>query len=205
MDPSGIGKHGGSMGEPARLPHYTFDEYRRFEETANTKHEYLDGQILAMAGGTPEHAGLSAAVIEHLGRQLGAGPCQTFTSDLRVRVLATGLATYPDVTIVRGNLERDPEDGNGIVNPTVLVEVASSSTEHYDRGEKAAHYRRIPSLREYVFVSHRERHVERWWRDERGEWRSEAGGRGARLSLAAIGAVLDVDAIYGRSALTREL
>src|SRR5689334_2211322 len=104
MDASGTGRHDGGMGQPARLPFYTFDEYRRFEETANTKHEYLDGQILAMAGGTPEHAGLSAAVIEHLGRQLGGGRCQTFTSDLRVRVLATGLATYPDVTVVCGDL-----------------------------------------------------------------------------------------------------
>src|SRR4051812_18549083 len=96
--------HGGSMGEPARLAHYTYDEYRRFEAAANTKHEYLDGQILAMAGGTPEHAGLAAAVIEQLGPQLGGGPCQSFTSDLRIRVLATGLATYPDVTIVCGEL-----------------------------------------------------------------------------------------------------
>jgi Uma2 family endonuclease len=205
MDGSGTGRHDGGMGQPARLPYYTFDEYRRFEETANTKHEYLDGQILARAGGTPEHAGLSAAVIEHLGRQLGGGRCQTFTSDLRVRVLATGLATYPDVTVVCGALERDPEDGNGVVNPTLLVEVLSPSTEYYDRGEKAAHYRKIQSLREYVFVSHRERRVERWWRDDAGEWRSEEGRHGARVELAAIGAALDVDAIYDRSSLTSAL
>jgi Uma2 family endonuclease len=205
MDPSDSGRHDGGMGQPARLPYYTFDEYRRFEATANTKHEYLDGQILAMAGGTPEHAGLAAAVIEHLGSQLVGGSCQIFTSDLRVRVLATGLATYPDVTVVCGALERDPEDGNGATNPTLLVEVLSPSTEHYDRGEKAAHYRRIPSLREYVFVSHRERHIERWWRDAAGEWRSDEGRRGGRLELAAVGAVLDVDAIYDRSPLTRDL
>ncbi len=205
MDPTERGRHVGSMGEPARLAHYTYDEYRRFEAAANTKHEYLDGQILAMAGGTPEHAGLAASVIEQLGRQLAGGSCQSFTSDLRIRVLATGLATYPDVTIVCGDLERDPEDANGVVNPTVLVEVLSTSTEHYDRGEKAAHYRRIPSLREYVFVSHRERRLERWWRDDRGEWQSESAGRGSQLQMAAVNAGLDVDAIYDRSALTRDL
>jgi Uma2 family endonuclease len=205
MDPIGTERQVGSMGEPARLAHYTYDEYRRFEAAANTKHEYLDGQILAMAGGTPEHAGLAAAVIEQLGRQITGGPCQSFTSDLRIRVRATGLATYPDVTVVCGDLERDPEDVNGVVNPTVLVEVLSASTEHYDRGVKAAHYRQIPSLREYVLVSHRERRIERWYRNERDEWRSEDAGRGGRLQMAAVRAVLDVDAIYDRSALTRGL
>lgn len=205
MDTTGSGRHPGSMGEPARLAHYTYDEYRRFEAAANTKHEYLDGQILAMAGGTPEHAGLAAAVIAQLERQIGGGPCQSFTSDLRIRVLATGLATYPDVAIVCGDLERDPEDANGVVNPTALVEVLSASTEHYDRGEKAAHYRRIPSLREYVFVSHRERRIERWGRDEHDEWQSESAGRGARLQMASVSAALDVDAIYDRSSLTRGL
>jgi Uma2 family endonuclease len=195
----------GSVSEPARLPHYTYEEYRRFEELANAKHEYLDGQILAMAGGTPEHAGLAAAVIEHLGRQLAAADCHTYTSDLRVRVAATGLATYPDVTVVCGDVERDPEDENGIVNPTLLIEVTSTSTEHYDRGEKAAHYRRIPSLREYVLVSHRERRIERWWRIEGDEWRAESAGRGGRLVLAAGGVGLEVDAVYDRSPLTRDL
>lgn len=201
-DPRG---HVDSMGQPARLPYYTYDEYRRFEAQSNVKHEYLDGQILAMAGGTLEHAGLAASIIEHLGTQLAGAGCHTYTSDVRVRVLATGLATYPDVTVVCGSIERDPEDGNGIVNPTLLIEVTSPSTEHYDRGEKAAHYRRIPSLREYVLVSHRERRVERWWRVEGNEWRSESAIRGGRIALAAGGSALDVDAVYDRSPVTTVL
>lgn len=199
-DPHG---HVTSMGQPARLPYYTYDEYRRFERDSNVKHEYLDGQILAMAGGTLEHAGLAAAIIEHLGAQLAAAGCHAYTSDVRVRVMATGLATYPDVTVVCGSIECDPEDANGIVNPSLLVEVTSPSTEHYDRGEKAAHYRRIPALREYVLVSHRERRVERWWRVEGDEWRSESAVRDGRLVLAAGGSLLDVDAIYDRSPVTK--
>src|SRR5439155_1306577 len=92
VDEAGFGKV-----ERAR---YTYDEYRRFEEATDAKHEYIDGEILALAGGTPEHAALAAAVIAELSRQLVGGPCTTFTSDLRVRVRATGLATYPDATVI---------------------------------------------------------------------------------------------------------
>lgn len=195
----------GSVGEPARLPHYTYEEYRRFEALANAKHEYLDGQILAMAGGTPEHAALAAAVSTMLAQLRGDGPCRWFGSDLRVRVRATGLATYPDVTVICGELERDPDDGNNAVNPTLLVEVLSESTESYDRGEKVEHYRKIPSLREYLLVSHRARLIEHWWRDTSGHWQNEAAGGGEMVSLAALDITLGVDAVYDWSALTRDL
>ena len=205
MDATRPDGHPGVMGQPARLPYYTYDEYRRFEDGSNVKHEYLDGQILAMAGGSPEHATLAAAVIAQLDRQLVTGPCHMFTSDLRIRVVATGLATYPDVTVVCGDLESDPADRNNAVNPTLLIEVSSPSTEHYDRGAKAEHYRRIPSLREYVIVSQRERRIERWRPDASDGWQVEVAERGGRLALEAIGVVLDVDAVYDRSPLTRDL
>lgn len=201
-DPRG---HVTSMGQPARLPYYTYDDYRRFERDSNRRHEYLDGQILAMAGGTLEHAALAAAVCTLFGRALEHGPCRWFGSDLRVRVVATGLATYPDVAVICGDVQRDPDDRDNAINPTLVVEVTSPSTEHYDRGVKAAHYRRIASLREYVLVSHRERRIERWRPDAGDGWRVETAGRGQRLDLAAIGAVLAVDAVYDHSALTRDL
>lgn len=194
-----------SMEHPARLPYYTYDEYRRFERDSNVKHEYLDGQILAMAGGSPEHATLAAALITELGRQLASGPCHMFTSDLRIRVVATGLATYPDVTVICGDLERDPDDRNNAVNPTLLIEVSSPSTEHYDRGAKAEHYRRIPSLREYVIVSQKERRIEVWRPDQGDGWHVEIAKRGGRLELGAIGVVLDVDVVYDRSPVTKIL
>jgi Uma2 family endonuclease len=192
-----------AVSEPARLARYTYEDYRRFEETTDARHEYLHGQILAMAGGTPEHAALATAIIGLFERQLAGRPCYPFSSDLRVRVRATGLATYPDVTVICGDLERDPEDPNAGVNPTVLVEILSPSTEEYDRGEKFAHYRQVPSLREYLLVSHRERRIERWWRRETDEWERQSAGRGEVLHLSAVGIDLDLDAIYERSPLTR--
>jgi Uma2 family endonuclease len=101
-------------------------------------------------------------------RLLEGKPCEVFTSALRVRVVATGLATYPDVTVVCGKLEVDPDDSATVLNPAVLVEVLSDSTAEYDRGEKLDHYRKITSLREVLLVSHREPAIEVWRRDEAG-------------------------------------
>lgn len=193
------------MSEPAHRVRYTYEEYRLFEDTTDVKHEYLDGQILAMAGGTPSHAALAAAVIGNLERQLEGQPCYTLTADLRVRIPATGMATYPDVTVVCGDALLDPQDPNAVVNPTLLVEVLSDRTEAYDRGEKFEHYRQLPSLREYVLVSHRERSIEVWHRDAQGAWSRQARGRSETAALTSIHVDLLVDRIYDRSPLTRAL
>lgn len=158
------------MAEPARKPTYTFAEYLAQEATSNIRHEYLDGEIFAMSGGTIEHGAIAANVIRLLGNALLGKPCRVLTSDVRVRVLATGLATYPDVSVACGSLERDPEDANTVVNPAVLVEVLSDSTEAYDRGEKFAHYRRIPSLQDYLLVSQHEMLIEHYRRSNDGTW-----------------------------------
>lgn len=184
------------MSRPAQRARYTYEQYLRFEEATDAKHEFIEGEILAMAGGTPEHAALATAIIGFLERRLAGRPCYPFSSDLRVRVRATGLATYPDVTVICGDLERDPEDPNAAVNPTVLIEVLSPSTEDYDRGEKSAHYGKIPSLREYLLVSHRERRIERWWRQGTGDWERQSAGRGEVLHVSAIDIDLEIDAIY---------
>jgi len=194
-----------AVSRPAGYASYAYEEYRRFEESTDAKHEYLAGQILAMAGGTPEHAALAGALIGLFERQLAGGSCYTVPSDLRIRVAATGLATYPDVIVICGTLERDPEDPNAATNPTLLVEVLSDSTEAYDRGEKFVHYRQIASLREYVLVSHRGRRIERWWRDSGGSWQHEEAARGDVLELSAISVSLPVDAVYDRSPLTRAI
>lgn len=188
------------MTSPAHRIHYTRDEYLALEASSNVKHEYLDGQIYAMAGGTPEHAALAAAVIGLLFGQLRGGRCVAHDADLRVRVPATGLSTYPDVTVVCGPRERAPDDPHAITNPTLIVEVLSRSTEEYDRGDKFEHYKTLPSLREYVLVSHGERRVEVWTRDESGTWTRAIAGDGATASLASIGAVLDVRELYDAAA-----
>ena len=123
--------------------HYGYDEYLAHEEACNTKNEYLDGQIYAMAGASPAHNRLASAVTGLLVPQLLRGRCRTYSSDQRVRVRATGLATYPDVTVICGPVELDPDDPrqHTALNPALLVEVLSSSTEEYDRGEKFEHYK----------------------------------------------------------------
>jgi Uma2 family endonuclease len=157
-----------------------------------------------MAGGTPEHPALAASVVGLLFGQLRGGRCRVFDADLRVRVPATGLATYPDVTVVCGPREHDPEDVNSVVNPTLIVEVCSPSTEAYDRGEKFAHYSQLASLTEYVLVSHDTRSIEVRTRDGSGAFRSRTYGEGERAALQAVGAHLDVTELYESVTQPRE-
>jgi Uma2 family endonuclease len=184
------------MATPGALHGYSFAEYLALEESSNTKHEFLDGEIYGMAGGTPDHAALSVAVSSALLAQLRGGPCRVFSSDLRVRVLATGLAAYPDVTVVCGELERDPESPATVVNPRVVVEVLSDGTEAYDRGQKLDHYRRIPSLAAVVIVSHRAPSIEVWERTPDGTWSRRSFGTGQAAEIETLPARLPVDEIY---------
>jgi Uma2 family endonuclease len=188
------------MSAPAPRRHFTFRDYLALEEASNVKHEYFAGEIYAMAGGTPEHAALAVAVSAALFDQLAGSDCRVFSSDLRVRVLATGLATYPDVTVVCGDLEHDPENPATITNPTLVVEVLSPSTESYDRGEKLEHYRQIPSLRECVLVAHDRWRIEAWRRDAGGSWSQSIAEAGA-LDLTSVGCRLEVEALYGRAGI----
>jgi Uma2 family endonuclease len=187
------------MNEPARKLSATYPEYLAQELASDTKHEFLDGEIFAMAGGTPEHARLSSRVVGALLAQLRGRPCEAFSSDLRLRVLATGLATYPDVSVVCGRFEQDPEDANTLINPVVLVEVLSDSSEAYDRGEKFAHYRRIPSLREYVLVSQRRPRIEVFRRNEDGNWTLFEADASGSVQLVSIGCELSVDEVYSNA------
>ncbi|WP_437927764.1 Uma2 family endonuclease [Sorangium sp. So ce291] len=191
------------MVAPAHRIHYTYAEYLALEASSNVKHEYLDGQIYAMAGGTPEHAALAAAVIGLLFPELRRGRCRAYDADLRVRVPSTGLATYPDVTVVCGPLERDAEDGQAVTNPTLIVEVLSRSTEEYDRGDKFDHYKNLTSLRQYVLVSHRERSVEVWTRGVDDVFTSSITRAGDVALLVSIGAQLDVHELYEAAAEPR--
>ena len=173
---------------------YTFAEYLELEEISRVRHEYLAGEIYAMAGGTPEHAAIAAAIVAELGGQLRGRPCQVYSSDLRVRILATGLATYPDVTVVCGPSERDPDSPTHVVNPSVVVEVMSPSTEAYDRGEKREHYQQVPSLQAVLLVAADGGSVERWTRSEAG-WVRDEYGPGAVVPLPHLAVELAVDAL----------
>ena len=178
--------------------HYTYEDYLALDEASNVKLEYYAGDIYAMAGGTPEHAALCLQVGSSLNVQLEGKPCRVYGSELRIRVLATGLATYPDASVVCGPLERDPQGKHTVVNPTLVVEVLSPSTASHDCGEKREHYQRIPSLREIVLVSHERRHIEVHRRTADG-WSREEAGPGESITLDSIGCRLDVDALYDRA------
>jgi len=183
------------------LHRYTYQDYVSLEEESSTRHEFLAGEIVAMAGGTPEHAAMAAEVIGQLREQIRGGSCRVFTSDLGVRVKATGLATYPDASVVCGPTERDPDKKTNVTNPRLIVEVTSDSTEDYDRGEKLRHYQQIPSLEAIVIVSHREARVDVWARPTDSPlWSRTSAGAGASAAVPALGCLLDVDAIWRAAA-----
>jgi len=149
-----------------------------------------------MAGGMPEHAALAVGVSAAFLLALRAGPCRVRSSDLRVRVLATGLATSPDVTVVCGAYQSDPEDKHTITNPKVVVEITSESTNKYDRGEKLASYQQIAGLESVVIVSHRERLIEVFERTPSGGWARKEARTGQNVEIGSVGATLSVDEIY---------
>lgn len=184
------------MSEPAEKLKVTYAEYLAQEEASETKHEYLDGQIYDMAGGTPDHALLCLNVGGELRAQLRDRPCRAYSADLRVRIQATDLTTYPDVSVVCGKLQVAPEDKNAIVNPIVLVEVLSPSTEGYDRGQKFAHYRRISTLREYVLVAHEAKRIEIFRRDDQGAWALHEVRDTGSIDLTSIGCSLSIEEVY---------
>src|SRR3954470_21049245 len=161
---------------------HTYAEYLALEASSNVKHEFLGGQIYAMAGGTPEHAALAAAVIGLLFPQLRGRGCRAYDADLRVRT-RSGLATYPDVTVICGPTERDENDPQAVTNPALIIEVLSRSTEKYDTGDKFEHYKTLSSLRQYVLVSHRDRSLEVWTREHDNRWRSTIVREGATADL----------------------
>ena len=172
-----------------------FAEYLAIDARSDAKHEYIDGVVYAMSGGSPEHARLAMAIGLELGAQLRGKRCAVYSSDLRVRVMATGLASYPDITIVCGKLELDPENDHTVTNPAAIIEVSSPSTERYDRETKYAHYRQIVSLRTYVLVSQDERLVEVFTRNTDGTW-TLRDVRHGEAKLDEIECTLDIDAIY---------
>ncbi len=183
--------------------HYTLDDYLGVEEMSAVRHEFLDGQIFAMAGGTPEHAALSAAILVLLGSKLRGGLCRPYSADLRIRVLATGLATYPDAAVICGEPERDPSSPTHVTNPTVVVEVLSMSTEEYDRGEKREHYQQIPALQEYVLVAQARRRIEVFHRSAvDGGWVHRVHECGDTVVLPSSGLTFTTDELYDAAGLT---
>lgn len=184
------------MGDAAARRRIDYAEYLALKAATDQRHEWLDGEVYAMAGGTIEHGQLIAAATMALGQLASGCGCKVFSADVKVRVRATGLATYPDVSVVCGPLARDPDLPHALTNPAVLVEVLSDSTEAYDRGLKFAHYRQLPSLRDYVLVSQHRPEIEVYSRDDQGRWVLTVAGPGQAAPLTAMPGGLEVDRIY---------
>jgi Uma2 family endonuclease len=174
----------------------TYAEYVAIANDSDVKYEYVAGEVIAMAGGTVEHGRLIGRAAALIDRALEGKPCIVLPSDLRIRIRATDRATYSDLHVVCGEPERDPDDDHAIVNPTVVVEVLSDSTAGQDRTEKFAAYRRLPSLREYVLVSQRERRVEVYRRRENRRWQLDEHLTADRLRLESLAIELTVDDLY---------
>ena len=183
--------------EPARRIQWTADEYLARELRSAAKHEFLDGEIYAMAGATLRHNTIAANVIFLITGLVRGRPCRAFTSEQRIHVAATGLYTYADAGVLCGDARMHPNDALTLLNPTLLVEVLSPSTESYDRGEKLQHYREIPSLREVLHVSTRERLVMHHRRLDTGQWVLTERRDGA-MELPALGGEVRVDDLYDK-------
>ena len=189
------------MAMPALESLLTPDEYLALERAAERKHEYIGGRVYEMSGASRAHILITLNVGAELRRHLRGRPCETYASEMRVRVSETGMYTYPDVVVACGEPAFEDAHVDTLLNPTVIVEVLSPSTEAYDRGEKFSHYRRLASLREYVLIAQDRVRVEHYARQgERGEqWLlTELAGLGDALALPAIGCTLALADIYER-------
>ena len=192
------------MTQAAPRHSYTLRDYLDVEEVSVVRHELIDGEIVAMAGGTPEHAALASAIPAMLGEQLRGRPCRTYSADLRIRVQATGLATYADASVVCDPIARDRSSPTHVTNPKVVFAVLSPGTEHYDRGEKREHYQRIEALSSYLLLSQDEPRVEVWSRTSASDaWVYTVYGAGDVIDLSSIRCRLDVNGLYAAAGLTK--
>jgi Uma2 family endonuclease len=189
------------MGLAAKQHRHSILEYYRIENDSTERHEFRDGEILAMSGGSPQHSLIAVNIAAELRNRVKGKPCLPYGSDLRVRIAGRNQSVYPDVSVICGQIDYDPDDkaGHTVHNPRVIVEVLSASTEAYDRGDKFAAYRQIPSFFEYVIVSQSEPRVETFRRQEDGSWLiSFFVGLDAVARLASIGVDLPLAEIYAR-------
>ena len=174
----------------------TVAEYLAFERASKEKHTYVRGEIFAMAGASVRHN----ALVLNLGallRDALRGTCRAFPSDLRTWVPALETFTYPDVSVICGELKfYDGADVDTVTNPRVLIEVLSDSTEAYDRGETAEGYRQMPSVTDHLLVAQHKPHVEHYARQQDGSWLLREAGSGGVIAIVSIDALLPIDAIY---------
>jgi Uma2 family endonuclease len=187
------------MTSPARK-WLTEQEYLAIERAADVRSEFFAGEMFAMAGASLEHNLITANVTRELGTQLKRRPCRVVSTDMRVKVSATGLYTYPDVAVICDEPQLEDARQDTLLNPTLIVEVLSPTTEAYDRGDKFAQYRRLESLREYVLIAQDRQRIERYVRQAEGqEWLlTEISDPEGCVPLTAIGCELALAEVYDK-------
>ena len=177
----------------------TPEEYLESERQAETKSEYFNGAVFAMAGGTPRHVDIVRNLIRSLDRQFSGRECSVYFNDLRLRVSPTGLYTYPDVMVIWGGLQFADTGKDTVTNPVVIVEVLSPSTRDYDRGAKFHHYRTIDSFQEYLTVEQDKPKIEHWVRQEGNRWVfTEHTNASDQVTLKSIGCTLSMSEVYDK-------
>jgi Uma2 family endonuclease len=175
------------------------EEYLALERKSEIKNEYFAGEMFAMVGASRRHNLISANIIRVLGNQLLSGSCNVYPSDMRVKASATGKYTYPDVVVACEPEQFDDEEKDTLLNPVVIVEVLSESTEAYDRGKKFEHYQTIESLAEYILVAQEPYRVEQYVRQSGSEWKySEYRHAADVVKLTSIGCEIALKDIYAK-------
>lgn len=184
------------MGDPALKIRMSPEEYLAFERASPEKHEYADGEIFAMSGGTFAHAALAGNLIAELRVALRSRRCSVLTSDMRVHIPASGRYVYPDATVVCGPAKLQDGHRDNLLNPRLIVEVLSDSSEAYDRGDKFVHYRTLESLHTYVIASQKGPQIEVFSRQADNGWLLRVYGPGQRAAIIDLDIFLDVDSVY---------
>ncbi len=185
------------MGSLPALARLTPEQYLDFERDAFERHEYVDGLIYAMSGGTPNHALIAANTITALNNNLGNSPCRSFGADLKIWIPKARSFLYPDVSVVCGAFRMKPGSTECVENPSVIFEVLSDSTERYDRTKKFRLYKSVPELKHYVLIQQNEPWVDVFTSDERGFWyQREYAGLDSAIELEALHLHLSLAEIY---------
>ena len=180
-------------------PRFTPEEYLALERKAERKSEYFNGEIFAMSGASPQHVLIVTNVVAELRGQLKTRPCTVYSTDLRLKVSAAGLYTYPDVIVVCGEPQFDDDHKDTLLNPTLIVEVLSESTKDYDRGGKFEQYRMIESFVEYVLIAQDKPHVEHFVRQADNRWLlSETNRMKDTIELTSIACNLILTEVYDK-------
>lgn len=187
------------MSRQTKKSYVTPEEYLEYERAAEYKNEYFDGEIVSMTGASRRHVLITLSIAAELRTQLRGRPCETYSSEMRVRMQSANLYMYPDVVVACGTPEFEDAEVDTLLNPLLIIEVLSKSTAKYDRTQKFDYYRTLPSLEEYLLVAQDEYHVVQYVRQQDGRWLlSDIRGADGRVELSSVGCVLTLSDVYER-------